>query len=418
MFYFFYYYPVGVDVPRPRVPWVTLLLIAACTVVHLLSQTFPDLTDVRWYRFVYRPAVMDWVSPLTAVFLHGGWIHLVGNMLYLWVFGPALERVLGRLGFLMLFAGTGMLGNLVHGAIVVNYAPESVWNGVVGASGAISGLLGLFLMRFPYANVRIAWWAFLPLQGVNKAGVAELASVVGVLLWVLMQVVMALVKGPASGTAYGAHLGGLATGLILALALAMPWKASTERWLVLGKRHTRRGETHAAVGAFARYLEAMPHDHEARLELARAQRVAGHVAEASRTYRRVVKAALKEGSVQHASDVYAEARRGDPVFHLEAAQQKRVAHFLEKVGRDADAVRAWTDLHRFNVDHPDAVHALVRAATILITRLRRSHEGLELFERARTEFPDHPLQGWLEQEHRKLLHRALQDDRTVSLSAG
>jgi len=418
VFYFFYYYPVGVDVPRPRVPWVTLLLITGCTLVHLLSQTFPGLTDVRWYSFVYRPAHMDWVTPLTAVFLHGGWIHLFGNMLYLWVFGPALERVLGRLGFLMLFAGTGMIGNLVHGAIVMNFAPEAIWNGVVGASGAISGLLGLFLLRFPYANVRIAWWAFLPLQGVNKAGVAELASVVGVLLWVLMQVVMAIVKGPAAGTAYGAHLGGLATGIVLALALAMPWKASTERWLVLGQRHVRRGETYAAVGAFERYLEAMPHDVDARLELARAQRIAGQVAESSRTYKRVVKSALKAGSMQRASDVYAEARRGDPVFHLEASQQKRVAHFLEKVGRDADAVRAWTDLHRFNTDHPDAVHALVRAATLLITRLRRSHEGLELFERARTDFPDHPLQSWLEQEHRKLLHRAVQDDRTVSFSAG
>lgn len=416
--YFFYYYPIGVDVPRPRVPWITLALILACTVVHLMAHTFSAHNDVQWWSFAYRPAAMSWLTPVTAIFLHGGWMHLVGNLLYLWVFGPALERALGRAGFLLLFVGTGALGNLVHGAIVMNYAPHAAWGGVVGASGAISGLLGLFLLRFLYANVRIAWWAFLPLQGVNKAGVAEMPSVVGVLLWVLMQVVMTIVQGPASGTAYGAHLGGLATGIILALSLRMPWIAATERWFVLGRRHARRGENHAAVGCFERYLQERPHDEEARLEFARAQRVARSVASSSRTYRKVVDGMLASGRLQDASDIYAEARRGDPVFHLEASQQKRVAHFLEKLGRDADAVNAYLDLQRFNQDHPDAVHAMVRAATILVTRLRRSHEGLELFERARTEFPDHPLQAWLEQEHRRLLHAALQEDRTVSFSAG
>lgn len=416
--YFFYYYPVGVDVPRPRVPWVTLLVMSACTVVHLLAHTFPQLTDVAWHRYVYRPVELSWITPISAVFLHGGWVHLIGNMLYLWVFGPALERVLGRLGFLLLFVGTGALGNLVHGAIVVNFSPEAMWGGVIGASGAISGLLGLFLLRFPYANVRIAWWVFMPLQGMNKAGVAELASVIGLLLWVFMQGVMWLVNGPASGTAYGAHIGGLGTGLVLALALRMPWRASTERWLVLGRRHMRRGEAYAAVGSLKKYLESMSHDDDARLELARAQRVAGDRAGASQTYRRVVDRAIANGQLNAAAEIYVEARRGDPVFHLPLRDQKRVAHFLEKVGHDADAVRAWMDLQRFNRDHPDAVHALVRAATLLITRMRRSHEGLELFERARTEFPDHPLQGWLEQEHRKLLHASLRHDRTVSVRPG
>ena len=416
--YFFYYYPIGVDVPRPRVPWLTLLLMATCVGVHLLAHTFPTLTDVNWFRYAYRPAEMRWDTPFAAIFLHGGWIHLAGNLLYLWVFGPALERVLGRAGFLLLFLGTGALGNLVQGAAVVHLAPAAAWGGVVGASGAISGLLGLFLLRFPYARVRVAWWTFLPLQGVNKAGVAELPSVVGVLLWVVLQVVMALVSGPAGGTAYGAHLGGLATGVIMALALGMPWRAATERWFVLGHRHLKRGETHAAIGSFERYLEKMPHDDDARLDLARAQRIAGAVARSSRTYRRVLDVALDDGRMADACEIYGEARRGDPVFHLDAKQQKRIAHFLEKLGRDREAVQAYLDLQRFHRDHPDAVHALVRAATILVTRLRRSHEGLELFEQARTEFPDHPLQSWLEQEHRKLLRAALDAPIGPVFSAG
>lgn len=404
--YFFYYYPVGVDVPRARPAWVTWTLITTMVVVHVLAHPLRDLTDVSWWSYAYRPAEMDLLTPATAIFLHGGWLHLLGNALYLWVFGPALERVLGRLGFLLLFVGTGYLASLSHGAVVMNLAPQAAWGALVGASGAISGLLGLFLLRFPWGRVRIAWWAFLPLQAVNRAGVATLPSVVAVLLWVLLQVVMAMVNGPPGGTSYGAHLGGLATGLIMGLALGLPWRASTERWLVKGRRHLERGESHAAVGSLLRYVETMPHDEEARLELARALRVARDVVGSSREYRTVVDAALAEDRLQVACDAYAEARRGDPVFHLSLYEQKRIAHFLEKLGREREAVTAYLDLHRFHRDHPEAVHGLVRAATILVTRLNRTDEGLELFEQARRDFPDHPLQAWLEQERRQLRRRS------------
>jgi len=404
--YFFYYYPVGVDVPRARPAWITWALMTTMVVVHVLAHPLRDLTDVSWWSYAYRPAEMDLLTPATAIFLHGGWIHLLGNALYLWVFGPALERVLGRLGFLLLFVGTGYLASLSHGAVVMNLAPQAAWGALVGASGAISGLLGLFLLRFPWGRVRIAWWAFMPLQAVNRAGVATLPSVVAVLLWVLLQVVMAMVSGPAGGTSYGAHLGGLATGLIMGLALGLPWRASTERWLVKGRRHLERGESHAAVGSLLRYVETMPHDEEARLELARALRVARDVVGSSREYRTVVDAALAEDRLQVACDAYGEARRGDPVFHLSLYEQKRIAHFLEKLGREREAVTAYLDLHRFHRDHPEAVHGLVRAATILVTRLHRTDEGLELFEQARRDFPDHPLQAWLEQERRQLRRRS------------
>lgn len=404
--YFFYYYPVGVDVARPRAPWITWTLLAAMVVVHVLAHPLRALTDVAWWSYAYRPAEMDLLTPATAIFLHGGWFHLLGNALYLWVFGPALERALGRAGFLLLFVGTGYLGSLSHGAVVMNLAPEAAWSALVGASGAISGLLGLFMLRFPWGRVQIAWWAFMPLQAVNRAGVATLPSVVAVVLWVLLQVVMALVNGPTGGTSYGAHLGGLATGLFMGLALGMPWRAATERWLVKGRRHLQRGETHAAVGALRRYLERMPHDDEARLELARALRVARDVVGSSREYRTVVDAALAEQRLGEACDAYSEARRGDPVFHLPLPEQKRVAHYLEKLGREREAVTAYLDLHRFDRDHPDAVHGLVRAATILVTRLQRTEEGLELFEQARRDFPDHPLQDWLERESRQLRHRS------------
>lgn len=404
--YFFYYYPVGVDVPRPRIPWLTLGMMVAFTVVFLLSVPFASTNSVLWGRFVYRPGLLDPLAPLTAIALHGGWAHLLGNLVYLWVFGPALERALGRLGLLVVFAGTGYLGNLAHGAIVTNFDPGASMSGVVGASGAISGLLGLYLVRFPFSRIRIAWWAFLPLQAINRAGIAELPSVLGVLLWVLMQVVLVLVQGPAAGTAYGAHLGGLATGLVLALSLGMPWRARTESLLVRGERHLRRGNPYAAVGLLERYLERVGWDHEARLQLARAHRLAGDLARASQVYREVTMILLGEQRTAEACDVYAEARRGDHAFHLAAEEQRRLAFFLEKQGRWETAITAYTDFTRFHADHPEAIHADTRSATLLVTRLARRGEGLERLESAMASYPDHPMRPLLEQEHRRLAGRA------------
>lgn len=404
--YFFYYYPIGVDVPRPRVPWLTFGLMATFVVVFVLSVPLASTNTVVWGRYVYRPALLDALAPLTAVALHGGWAHLIGNLLYLWVFGPALERVLGRLGLLVVFAGTGYLGNLAHGAIVTHFDPGSAMSGVVGASGAISGLLGMFLLRFPSSNIRLAWWAFLPLQGINRAGIADLPSVAGVLMWLLLQVVLVLVQGPAAGTAYGAHLGGLATGVLLAFALGMPWRASTESLLLKGERHLRRGNPHAAVGFLERYLTRVAWDLPARVQLARAHRLSGDLALASQVYRAVVTQLLAQRKTSEACDVYVEARRGDHGFHLDVEGQRRIAFFLEKQARWEEAVRAYTDFARFHADHPDAIHAHARSASLLVTRLARPHEGLERMEHALGDYPDHPLREMLQQEHRKLVRSA------------
>ena len=395
--YFFYYYPIGVDVASERRPWASWGLALTLTVVFVLSLPLASTNDVEWFRGVYRPAVINYWSPLTAVFLHGSWMHLAGNLLYLMVFAPALEGALGRVGLLLVFAGTGYLGNLTQGAWVLHTAPENALAGVVGASGAISGLLGLFLLRFPTARLRLAYWAFLPLQGINRTGVRELPAVVGLLLWVSMQVIFSLVQGNGGGTAYGAHLGGLAAGLLLAVSLGLPRRAATEVHLLRARRHLREGRPLAAIGHLERYLQRAPHDVEAWLELARALRVGGDRAHATRVYRRVVEP-MTRTSTERATEVYLEARRADPTFHLPSEQQRKIAHWLEKTGRWKEAVTAHLDQARFHRDDPASVHSLARAATLLTTRLRDGRGAREVLEDARRRFPEHPLRDWIEGE--------------------
>jgi tetratricopeptide (TPR) repeat protein len=117
---------------------------------------------------------------------------------------------------------------------------------------------------------------------------------------------------------------------------------------------------------------------------------------------------------QSATDIYLEARRSDPFFHLDADAQVKTAHWLERSGLYAHAVNAHLDFARFNIDDPRSVHSLARAATLLATRLQRSTESIDVIEQALTRFPDHPLREWLESE----LQSLRRGPRVLSARAG
>lgn len=400
--YFFYYYPIGVDVPRPRLPWLSAVLVLSMAAVFVASRSYSWTPDFDWTPWIYRPARVDLLTPLTAVFLHGSWAHLLGNLVYLAVFAPALEKAVGRSGLLIVFVGTGYLGNLCQGALVLHTAPDLAWAGVVGASGAISGLLGFFLCRFPYAGIRLAYWAFLPLQGVNRTGVVRLPAVFGVILWLLLQLVLFWVQGPGGGTAYGAHLGGLAVGVTLALTLRMPARAKLDRLLYEAARRRQQGNFHAAVGSLRRYLELAPGDRAVRLDYARSLQMAGDTGRALAIYREEVAERVRDRLIEDACELYLEARRANRVFHLPPPEQKKLAFWLEKRSQPAEAAQAYLDLAHFAPPGSGIEHAMARAATLLASQVGARAEALDLLQETIRRFPDGPLRPLLEEELQRL----------------
>jgi membrane associated rhomboid family serine protease len=400
--YFFYYYPIGVDVPRPRVPWATALITVVLCAVFAMSLPLARWFDFPFYQYAYRPASTDLLRPITAIFLHAGWAHLIGNLVYFLVFAPALEKAIGRGGLLLIFLGTGTIGNLAQGALVLHTAPHLGWMGVVGASGAISGLLGFFLLRFPYAGIRLAYWAFLPLQGVNRTGVVRLPAFVGVLLWVVLQVVLFSVQGTGGGTAYGAHLGGLAMGVILALSLRMPAKARWERLRYAADRHREKGNFHAAVGSLEKYTRGCPHDRLALVDFARALEMEGDSGRALKIYRDESVRRVHAHEIEDACDLYLEGRRANQVFHLPASEQRQIAFWLEKSGRAVDAATAYLDYARFHRRADGVEHAMARAATLLATRREERGRALEVLRDTLRAYPDSSLRPLLEDEMLRL----------------
>jgi membrane associated rhomboid family serine protease len=148
-----------------------------------------------------------WTTLFTSMFLHGGWGHLGGNMLFLWIFGDNIEHRLGHLRFLVFYLACGLAASVAH--IVFNSGSAIP---AVGASGAISGVLGGYLLMFPRNRVYVLTWG----------GVVAVPALFMLGLWILTQFVNGVgsiaVTGETGGggVAYMAHIGGFVAGLVLA----------------------------------------------------------------------------------------------------------------------------------------------------------------------------------------------------------
>ncbi|MFD7135009.1 rhomboid family intramembrane serine protease [Streptomyces sp. NPDC059894] len=208
---------VGRAVRRPAAP-VTYGLIVLCCVIFLIgpasglnaaygtAQELPAVQRAYFRRWGVIPADLfegsarAALTPATALFVHGGWVHLLGNMLFLYVFGAMTEHRMGRLRFTLFYLGCGYLALLGYAA-----AHAGSGQSLVGASGAISAVLGAFLHLFPRARVTslLPFLLFLPLR---------FPAWVVLPFWAALQWLAAGRAGPGPGVAYLAHLLGFGLG--------------------------------------------------------------------------------------------------------------------------------------------------------------------------------------------------------------
>ena len=213
--------PLYDDNPIQRPPLVTYSLIGMC-IGAFLWQLGQD-PEVVAYQFGMVPAVVfgdralspelaiipPWATLVTSMFLHAGWGHLGGNMLFLWVFGNNVEDLLGRARFVVLYLGSGIAAALVQ-ALSATHSEVPM----LGASGAVAGVLGAYLMIYPRANVHCLVWVVIFFWIVTVPAWILLG------LWFAMQLLSGLAAGPAApGVAFWAHVGGFVTGVILFLLL-------------------------------------------------------------------------------------------------------------------------------------------------------------------------------------------------------
>ena len=204
--------PLRDNLPTRRAPVVTWFLVAVNVLAFLYERgalaggyrAFVSDWGFVPARFLADP-IADAITIGTSMFLHGGWLHLGGNMLYLWIFGDNVEDRLGRLGYLGFYFGAGIVAALAQ--MLVD--PASTLP-MVGASGAIAGVLGGYLFLHPRVRVTTVVPIFVFLQ------LIELPAYVVIGLWFVMQLaegMLSLASPTHAGVAFFAHIGGFVAGL-------------------------------------------------------------------------------------------------------------------------------------------------------------------------------------------------------------
>ncbi len=192
-------------------PIVTVFLIAANVIIFLfcLSSGEKGYSDLI-YRFGMIPAHLTFYAPFTSMFLHGGFGHIIGNMWFLWIFGDNIESVCGKWKFLLFYLLSGLFAGFLHFML---YPASSI--PTIGASGAIAGVLGAYLVLYPKAKVLTLIWFFV-------ITTARIPAVLFLGLWFIMQLFLGSIGIMASvdiDVAYWAHVGGFVAGAGLILAL-------------------------------------------------------------------------------------------------------------------------------------------------------------------------------------------------------
>jgi membrane associated rhomboid family serine protease len=207
-------FPIRDHNPSSRVPVVTYGLMAINIIVFL--SYWPAMTDGRALASFFdiwamRPAEissgMAWHTVVTSMFLHGGWMHIIGNMLFLWIFGDNLEDEMGHAVFLLFYMACGIGAALAHVA-AAPYSPVPT----VGASGAIAGVMGGYLLLFPRARVDVLVIIFFFIR------IFSIPAWVMLGLWFALQLFNGVgADMTGGGVAYWAHAGGFVIGLALTL---------------------------------------------------------------------------------------------------------------------------------------------------------------------------------------------------------
>ena len=204
--------PLRDVIPSRTTPYITFTLIALNTFVFAYQLLLGDLIEEFILVFGLVPAAFSWLAVFTSMFLHGGLLHFGGNMLYLWIFGDNVEDRMGHARFLVFYLLCGVAAALAQTAS----SPDSLIP-MVGASGAIAGVMGAYFVLYPRSRIvtLLPFFIFFP--------IIEVPAIFFLGIWFLMQFVNGLgsiaMTADGGGVAFWAHVGGFVAGMALILVM-------------------------------------------------------------------------------------------------------------------------------------------------------------------------------------------------------
>jgi len=351
--------PIGDENPNERTPWVHYGILAANAAVYLYTLILGwDLKEF-FQAWGLVPAHFTVLTMFTSMYIHGGLVHVFGNMLFLWIVGDNVEDRLGHLGYLVFYHLAGVAACLAQLAWTSDPSVP-----LVGASGAISGVMGAYAVFFPRAKIKIWYWVWF------VTGVTYVSAIWAVGFWFLEQVLLSAFALP-TGVAYGAHVGGVVFGVATALLL--------RTWVLKGYDSVRRIVRPAAGGREFRWSFAdeenldereriRPVDVEVRDTLpARPPptELASGVEDST-----AIAGALDGGDVQLAYRYFTRATSGDVSAALDEPTVLRLGEALLVAGRYGPAARVYEVIVETFPESQHAAEGAFRLGTILSREFR------------------------------------------------
>jgi membrane associated rhomboid family serine protease len=395
----FFFIPFGTNRPHWRFPYATYGLIFINLLVYFVQRT-AHITP----GFVpAQPSLWAWSISL---FTHGGLLHLLGNMLFLWLFGTLAEDVLGIRLFLACYFGGAAAATGLDWLISSRFSPGDLGLPRLGASGAIAGIMGLSAVCFLRTKVKIGdvvWLVTL------RVGTAELGAPLFLGLWVGWEVLQGAFWTYAAshmrlvgGVAHWAHVGGFLFGLVGALVLGLHKKVPRQD-LIAGRRHvTDTFEAHSQVGELEKLVKQSPQDAAAWKALGRALEVGGRQGRAGQAYEQAMKLYLEQRNGLEAAKAYRAASACLLIPDVPEGQQFELASGLERLGYHREAYALFRELQVHHPGEAEAETALMRAGEIAKTHLGQDELARDCYQLLLQNYPCSAWAGLAQEKLRRL----------------
>ena len=356
-------------------------------------------------KYGYVPARGEFMTIFSSIFLHGGFFHLLFNMLFLWLSGCNIEDLWGRVIYPIFYLLGGVVATLAHGLMSHGSSVP-----LIGASGAIAAVMGAFMIRMYSTKIYFVYIIFF--YGI-KRGRFDAPAFVMLPLWLLQQFWGVMTEGGGEGgVAFWAHIGGFIFGAAVALLLKVSGletkviAPAIEKKTAVVDEHLGDGLEKLQAGDFAGAVAELkiaaanePDNPTAQSELARAYFKNGQKDLAQRQFKRVILLHIKQGNMANAVDQFVELQQDMPGMMLDAPQQKKLAVALEERAKTlaqqasdpkaaeqgraffAHAASAYKQIAAHfqkqagNFEHADAAAALRRYAELQLTALNNPAEA-------------------------------------------
>ncbi|HVP78533.1 MAG TPA: rhomboid family intramembrane serine protease [Thermodesulfobacteriota bacterium] len=388
--------PIGTNLSRKNIPWATIGLLFAnwLIFISLCGNYLPLEFWVRRHFFSTPGDQYPW-QLITSMFFHAGFWHLLGNSIYLWVFGIFVEDKLGWKVYLFLYFLTGIASGLIHGMVVGLFMREGIFIPSLGASGAISGIMGIYLYRCYYSKIKLLIMVFfLPIR-------VQIPAVVILSLWFLRDFIGGIdsIRGIYQNVAFWAHVGGFASGFGASKYLEYEIQARKEKLEFVADTQLNQYVGYdEGLKAAEKLLESDPDDPELNLNLGRVKTRFRTSPEGKDHYQKAIRRFL-EKDPEKAVEVFIEYWK-KYVTALEAKYQVRLSLLLNK-NRHID-LSAHSLQSLINSDQPLDFHmekAYLSLAKIYREHLNRADLAQYVYEKFLNKFP--------RSEHREFVERVL-----------